>query len=1171
MQDIQAGTIDVISSNRYGVLSKGICLNPFFSPDGKKVAFWTTSVKFSTAQTTSRNYELIVKDIGGNSFYYPNTNESNVFGNGDCPLIENNDLNRKIYNAAFSPDSTKILFTSHSTNLIDGEFNFGIIPDNKFRWYVKDLYTGIVTRVASTSNNDFGDLTDDYEALWYDNDNIVFTTYSNNLITENGYSSDTQDVYIKNIATGELSLVSQREDGNISPFLNFGCYNIDACSATNTVSFFSAELGYCIKNLLTTELTQVQNLTGLISNSIVSAEFFNFNLDGSRSIFRLSQNVNTFPNDLNEQADDFIYNFLTNQIEYINESSIGDFGNSTSKDSTFNISGNKVAFLSNSTNLDPTSTNDKFNLYVKDLTNGDITRVSKSSINGNINTDILGYCWLSDTEICYTSQATNLEIINTSGIINWYYKNIDTNEIIQINSYNMDTQFSDFNEYNNVIRKEIFDNEIKKILFVTNPEQLNYAVNSQGYNILNVFSKVFKNSILEYPPSEPIFAYPTESINSTVTSSTSAGAYTDLDNIVGVSTSIIGSTYVESVNSIQHRNDNDSSIRWMSLTLPELPDSLPNFAENSAIWITGVNTNPDPYFGYVTSLMHMDDLVDVIIDNTWNHRSNTYGAFEIASGIESSEHYGDSVFTAKARFSPFRFCWLECVTTNTGAFNISTGDFTIELFLRPNTSTNAMIFSYSGPDQGSLAFPIYTLILTNLNTLEFAGTMANHSFSVGNWYHIAVQRKSGVYDIFIDGINSTVIRNNAFIPANTNTPRLYIGAEHSNYGTGNGLISVDEFRFTKGIARYETDFTPINQQFPDFFGIVPEINSNQIAKFGAGIFLATNTLCDDFMTALIGTLAYFNVSPRNDVVIITAGDPQYQICAPIVYLQATIRGNESGHTFLWEQLVGIPVTLIQNSNTQAYFTSAPLSDFIFRFWIDITVYTTPTSFSSIQKWSNNAFNNTNIIDPELYSNSPILLSHTFDISIPFNSSGTTVDYNTGVADWSLPSFYNTPSTTLHTIYNNNFISTILQGYDSLNSIWYDLTEKTYNEVREFIGLTAIVRIAVKYKPLGHDSIIYYGNPQRITNSISGKTNLSKINYSNTVYNNVIRLVYVLIPLSYEDDLIKQIHTNSIYSNTQRLIYTLIDMQNNSDINKTIWSNVKIKFNITRTNGSTIGG
>lgn len=59
------------------------------------------------------------------------------------------------------------------------------------------------------------------------------------------------------------------------------------------------------------------------------------------------------------------------------------------------------------------------------------------------------------------------------------------------------------------------------------------------------------------------------------------------------------------------------------------------------------------------------------------------------------------------------------------------------------------------------------------------------------------------------------------------------------------------------------------------------------------------------------------------------------IVKDIIYLEATIRGNESGHTFLWEQIEGVAQTITQTTNTQAYFTrNTTGSDLVFRYWID---------------------------------------------------------------------------------------------------------------------------------------------------------------------------------------------------------------------------------------------
>lgn len=91
--------------------------------------------------------------------------------------------------------------------------------------------------------------------------------------------------------------------------------------------------------------------------------------------------------------------------------------------------------------------------------------------------------------------------------------------------------------------------------------------------------------------------------------------------------------------------------------------------------------------------------------------------------------------------------------------------------------------------------------------------------------------------------------------------------------------------------------------------------------------------------------------------ILTAGDPQTSICAPIVYLEATISPDGIGHPTEWVQLDGTPIVeLFTDSPTQAHYLvnpTAPGTDKTFRFYMDrntplesyadVTVYTTPSS------------------------------------------------------------------------------------------------------------------------------------------------------------------------------------------------------------------------------------
>lgn len=538
MQDIINQTIEVISTNRHGVLSKEICLSPFYSPDGNKVAFYTKSDKFSPNQTHKREYELVIKDIHSNFLYFPNTDINGVFGNDRCPLLDRYSGYSDRYSAKFSPDSTKILFLSQSTNLINGD-NANI---NEHRWYVKELYTGIIHRVAY-NGTEYGNARDDFEAWWLDDNRIVFPSYSSNLVT--GMLADAPNVYIRNLSNDNIELISRRENGNPSPFLEFGCFTLSICNTK--IAFFGELLGPCIKDLDSSSLTIVQDLSGLSglsSEFIVNHEFFNLNQSGNRALFRLYSTTNG-------TESDFIYNFDTDSIEYINETEIETIGNSTSTDSKFSPNGLQVGFLSIEVDAEP------YNLYIKDLVTNELTKVAD---------DVIEFVWLSNDEMCFTRLSGSYADDNHS--VEWYYKNIANNELILLNSYLRGTE-------GNFISRDLFDYDLKKILIVTTPETLDYDVNSQVYNVLNIFSKTFIDYTIDYP-SELIYSHPIESINSTVTSDTTLNSYTHLDNITKTPTlSIVASTYTERVNSIQYRNNLSSDIRWMSISYPELPSSFP--------------------------------------------------------------------------------------------------------------------------------------------------------------------------------------------------------------------------------------------------------------------------------------------------------------------------------------------------------------------------------------------------------------------------------------------------------------------------------------------------------------------------------------------------------------------------------------------------------------------
>lgn len=89
------------------------------------------------------------------------------------------------------------------------------------------------------------------------------------------------------------------------------------------------------------------------------------------------------------------------------------------------------------------------------------------------------------------------------------------------------------------------------------------------------------------------------------------------------------------------------------------------------------------------------------------------------------------------------------------------------------------------------------------------------------------------------------------------------------------------------------------------------------------------------------------------ITLVTAGDDQIEICATTVNLSATVIGDTFGHTFLWEQISGSPVTIDDPTAISTFYTVSGTGDKEFRFTIDnntsseqsdeLTVFDTPIS------------------------------------------------------------------------------------------------------------------------------------------------------------------------------------------------------------------------------------
>ena len=149
---------------------------------------------------------------------------------------------------------------------------------------------------------------------------------------------------------------------------------------------------------------------------------------------------------------------------------------------------------------------------------------------------------------------------------------------------------------------------------------------------------------------------------------------------------------------------------------------------------------------------------------------------------------------------------------NSSQFNFGVDDFTIEAwFYRTSTATSFEIASYGNPGADGFFFT------SNTSAIDFGTGSAvvlassSTSLALNVWTHIAVTRSSNVTRVFANGIAGATTTNAL---NNLNSTTVFrVGANRAVNAFATGYI--DEFRITKGVARYTANFTPPTAPFPD--------------------------------------------------------------------------------------------------------------------------------------------------------------------------------------------------------------------------------------------------------------------------------------------------------------------------------------------------------------------
>jgi hypothetical protein len=212
----------------------------------------------------------------------------------------------------------------------------------------------------------------------------------------------------------------------------------------------------------------------------------------------------------------------------------------------------------------------------------------------------------------------------------------------------------------------------------------------------------------------------------------------------------------------------------------------------------------DPNFADVSLLLHGDGTngSTVITDNSPSPKTVT--------AVGNAQ-----ISTAQSKFggASIAFDGTGDYLNVSGGFVSGTEDFTIEWWEKLNTiNTNYPLIRFDNDAQSG--------IKTGANGVQFYHSTNQLNIlypytSSSDWQHVAISRGSGTVRMFASGILLTNPVVNVGQNYSFNVSSFAIGRAWSQFYTNDFAGYIDDFRITKGIARYTANFTPPTAAFPD--------------------------------------------------------------------------------------------------------------------------------------------------------------------------------------------------------------------------------------------------------------------------------------------------------------------------------------------------------------------
>jgi uncharacterized repeat protein (TIGR01451 family) len=298
---------------------------------------------------------------------------------------------------------------------------------------------GDITLASTSDDGTKGDSDSTQASLSADGSMVAFDSFAMNLDPDD--LDDVSDVYVKDLATGNLVLASTNDAGvkgdgsssnaSLAPggtavaFDSFAT-NLDPADTDGSPDVFLKDLASGGLALASISLEGVKG-DGISIMPSLSAD--------SAKVAFSSSSTNLDPSDTDGSFDIYVKDLSTGAIALASTSDDGTKGNGDSSEASLSADGTRVAFSSSSTNLDPADTSSDADVYVKDLVTGAITLASTADDgtkgDGNSSAPSLS---ANGSRVAFSSFATNLDPADGDVVEDVYVKDLITSDLVLVST-----------------------------------------------------------------------------------------------------------------------------------------------------------------------------------------------------------------------------------------------------------------------------------------------------------------------------------------------------------------------------------------------------------------------------------------------------------------------------------------------------------------------------------------------------------------------------------------------------------------------------------------------------------------------------------------------------------------------------------------------------------------